>query len=114
MQKKLSPSPYVRDALGVFGAQVKFHRIERHLTQAQVGVRAGVSRYTVAQVEQGSPNITMGSAFAVAEAAGYPLFSSSGPQEVGRFVDQLRKTVALMPSRVRPPTTRVKESDLDF
>jgi transcriptional regulator with XRE-family HTH domain len=55
-----------------FGAQVRFRRRAREMTQAQLAERAGVSRATIARIETGEANPDLDTMSKIARGLGVP------------------------------------------
>ena len=91
----------MRRALGRAGADISTWRKLRGLTQAQVADRAGVSRGTLARLENGDEGVTAGNVFRILRALGLldALTTALDPYETD--VGRLRSDQQL-PQRVRP------------
>ena len=57
---KHSLLPRLTKILEGLGEDIKLARLRRRLSAAQVAERAGISRSTLWQIEQGRPNVSMG------------------------------------------------------
>ncbi|MCI6479276.1 MAG: helix-turn-helix transcriptional regulator [Candidatus Treponema excrementipullorum] len=62
--------PKTQSILATMGEQIKLARLRRKLSSELVSERAGISRATLWQIEQGSPSVTMGSYAAVLNSLG--------------------------------------------
>ncbi|WP_256003452.1 helix-turn-helix domain-containing protein [Pedobacter deserti] len=60
--------PKHKKILEVVGENIKLARKRRELTIMQISERAGLNRNTVASIEKGSPNVSMGAYFNVLRA----------------------------------------------
>lgn len=59
MARTMTPSPSERDAVRVFLARLKDHRLSRNWTQAEAAARAGLSKAGYQNLETGYGNITL-------------------------------------------------------
>ena len=101
--------PEVRVALRVLGRSIVEGRHRQRWTQADLAERVGVSRRTIANIEAGSPSVSVGSVLEAAALAGVPLLG--GNDESRRALAEAGVRQALLPSRV----DRVRgEVDDDF
>ena len=57
---KYSMQPHLVVILERLGEDIKLARLRRKLSTAQVSERAGISLYSLWQVEKGSPSVSMG------------------------------------------------------
>lgn len=76
-------------------------RTERQIPMRVLAQRAGLDPRVVSAVERGDPSVSIGNAFAVARAAGVPLFGVENPEQLRRYSSAI---VALLPVRVRKPS----------
>lgn len=67
---KAAPTPAVRRALLLLGADLTAARLRRRLPAALVAERAGISRQTVAKIERGDAGVAIGAVAAVLLALG--------------------------------------------
>ncbi|MCM1338202.1 MAG: helix-turn-helix domain-containing protein [Muribaculaceae bacterium] len=58
------------DFLREFGIRVKFYRIKKGLTQAQVGEFVDISEHRISQIENGKCNLTLKTVNKLADALG--------------------------------------------
>ncbi len=58
--RTINPIPRLDKMLGELGENIRLARLRRRLTAEQVSERAGISRTTLWQIENGSPSVTMG------------------------------------------------------
>lgn len=93
--------PYAREAAELMGANVRQARINQRLTAEQLGNRAGCSRYTISQIENGSPSVAFGNVLNVCAALGIQLFVPDR-RELARLSRAQLEVVRLIPSRVMP------------
>lgn len=103
-RKRISPSRQVSDALQVLGNQVRIARTERQIPMSVLAHRVGLDPRVVSAVERGDPSVSIGNAFAVACAAGVPLFGGETPEQLTQIKRHSSMVVALLPSRVRKPS----------
>ncbi len=54
-------SPSIRKILSELGENIKLARLRRKLASIQVAERAGISRFTLWQIEKGSNSVSIGS-----------------------------------------------------
>ncbi len=62
--------PQTAKKLCTTGEQIRLARLRRHLTAQDVATRAGIGRSTVAEIEKGSPSVSMGMYLAVLNVLG--------------------------------------------
>ena len=94
-------SPYALVAAQLLGAEIAVARRERGLPVKELAERLGVHRETVARVERGDPSVSLGTAFEAAALVGVPLFEED-PASLSADLDRARRSLALLPKRVRP------------
>lgn len=93
--------PYAREAAELLGANVRRQRASLGWTQADLGDRAGCTRYTVAAIEEGSPSVSLGNVFNVCAALRLPLFTPD-LTELARLNRVSQDLVTLLPARIDP------------
>lgn len=101
-------SPQAVEAARLLGEQVRLARRSRRWTQADLAGRAGVTADTLRKVENGDLSVSLGTAFEVAALVGVPLFHD----EAGRLtldLDRTQARSALLPKRIRPRPSEVKD-----
>jgi transcriptional regulator with XRE-family HTH domain len=101
------------DAATVLGQQIKAARIERGWTARELAARIGVDRRTVAAIEAGDPATSMGNVLNAADILAVPLFGADDRAGLARLRREGRERLALLPSRVDMPRTKVEPDD-DF
>ena len=69
-RKTTTIMPKTRGILEQMGKQIKMARLRRQLSSVLVAERAGISRATLCNIEQGSPSVAIGSYAAVLHALG--------------------------------------------
>lgn len=108
-KRSVAVSRASRDALAILGSQVKQARLERSWTQSDLAARLGVDARTLSAVEDGSPNVAIGTAFNAAFTVGVNLFGLEG-DELALARRRGEETLALLPKQVRP-TRAVRTQD---
>lgn len=108
MRGNTTYTPQTLDAAAVLGLEIARARRARRMTAVELAERAGVSRLTVHAAETGRPTVAIGTVFELATLVGVPLFGANGAG-MRDLVDRGRDRLALMPSRVRQPTTPVDD-----
>ena len=101
------------DALGVLSNQIKLGRHARGWSIADLAARLGVNARTVANIESGSPTVSIGTVFNAAFLVGVDLFGLAGP-ELARARRAGEETLALLPARVRKPAVKGSADDFAF
>jgi transcriptional regulator with XRE-family HTH domain len=96
------------DAAQVLGLEIARARRERRLPIAELAERAGVSRITVRAVENGTPTVAVGTVFELATILGIDLFGADRSQ-LPELLARGRDRLALLPARVREPSTPVDD-----
>ena len=89
------------DAARILGVQVRVARHIRRWTAKELGEKSGVSERTVLQVENGSPNVSLGNAFNVAAVIGVPLFDIVDRETLARVRVSMEAALTLIPSNTR-------------
>ncbi|NLE97925.1 MAG: helix-turn-helix transcriptional regulator [Propionibacterium sp.] len=100
-RQKIDTKPVATDALELMGHNVRTARINQRLTAQGLADRVHVSRRTISNIENGSPNTSIGTVFNVCAALGIPLFYNT-PEELLLASRGAATRVALMPARVMP------------
>jgi transcriptional regulator with XRE-family HTH domain len=100
-KQRVATSRASRDALRLLGLQIKQARVERAWTQSELAGRIGVDRRTLSSVENGSPNVAIGTVFNTAFTVGLNLFGLEG-DELALARRRGEETLALLPRIVRP------------
>ena len=101
-------SRYAKQALGIFGAQIRVLRLEQGISAEVLAERAGVSRGLVHRVETGDPGVSMGAAFELAAVLGLPLFEDE-PSRLGPALKRTETTLKLLPKAARRPRKAVND-----
>lgn len=100
MKQQHPYSHHTRDALTLFGLQIRERRIAHRMTMAELAERVGVSRGLIQRLEKGEPGTSIGVAFEAARIVGIPLFE---PERAG-VAEQVKRSahiLSLMPRSVR-------------
>ena len=105
--ESLSLSSSTVSVLVTLGAMIRAGRLDRGMSQAELGQRLGVSRHTVIALEKGEPRVGVGTVFEAATIVGIPLLASND-----RELDKLATTVANLTS-ILPERSRRKKVALD-
>jgi transcriptional regulator with XRE-family HTH domain len=101
------------DAAAVLGHQIRTARIARGLTAEELAGTAGITRKTLAAIEQGSAASSIGNVLNVATIVGVPLFGVDDPSELIALRRRGEERLALLPARVDRPRERDADG-LDF
>ncbi len=108
MRKKSLPlSSSTLSVLKTLGAMIRVARLERGMSQAELGRRLGVSRHTVIALEKGDPKVGVGTVFEATSIVDIPLLA-----EDQRALHRLATTVANLASLL-PERGRRKQVALD-
>jgi transcriptional regulator with XRE-family HTH domain len=89
-----------RGVCAALGSEIARARRERRWSQAELAQRVGVALGTIRAVEKGAPSVTLGVAVEAATVLGIDLLG--GPAAAAARVADNRRTLALLPQRVRP------------
>ena len=92
-------SAQARIALQLLGNMITIERKERLMSQANLGERLGVSRYTVMALEKGDPKVASGTLFEAAAIVGIPLLADN-PQALAQLATSITQITRLLPQRV--------------
>lgn len=101
-------SPQTRDAIRVLGLEIARARRARRWTIPDLAERAGVSHVTVSSVEKGAGTVAIGTVFEIATILGIDIFGA--PSQLPDLVTRGRERLALLPARVRAPSTPVDDN----
>lgn len=110
MVKDSNIRPYARQAVSTLGLLVRSARAARGWSQAHLGAACSIDRRTVASIEAGRPEVSIGTAFNVASVLNIQLFDAD-EAEMKRLHHQRGEMVSLLPRRVDAPR---KEANDDF
>ncbi|MBA3744953.1 helix-turn-helix transcriptional regulator [Sporichthya sp.] len=110
---RVSPRRGAADAAAVLGQQIKAARVARPWTATELAARIGVDRRTVAAIEAGDPAVSIGNVFNAADVLGIALFGTEDRAELARLRREGRDRLALLPTRVSKPRSKIEPDD-DF
>ena len=85
-------------ALNTLGAMIKAARLERGMSQAELGERLGISRHTVIALEQGAPKVSVGTVFEAAHIVGIPLLAND-QREFNKLATLVASLTSILPER---------------
>ncbi|MFA7670143.1 MAG: helix-turn-helix transcriptional regulator [Burkholderiaceae bacterium] len=94
------------DAIQVFALQIQLARKQRRWSESELAERAGTTRPTIRQIEQGNPATSLGLYFEVATLLGIPLFSGDERQLIATK-NSLAYQLSLLPKRIDKPRGEV-------
>ena len=100
-------------AARVLGQQIRMARAARGMTAEHLAGSAGITRKTLAAIENGSGASSIGNVFNVATIVGVPLFGADDPSELLAMRRRGEERLALLPTRVDQPRAR-DDDGLDF
>lgn len=101
MKRTRSYSRVTRQALSILGKLIKAGRLERKLTAADLSERAGITRKTLRNIENGEAGSEIGIVFEVAALVGVRLFDFD-ERALAMHNAHLDEKLTLMPKSVRP------------
>lgn len=110
MKRTRSYSRVTREALSILGKLIKAGRVERKLTAADLSERAGITRKTLRNIENGEAGSEIGIVFEVAALVGVRLFDFD-ERALAMHNARLDEKLTLLPKSVRPAK---QEVDDDF
>ncbi len=85
-------------ALNTLGAMIKAARLERGMSQAELGERLGISRHTVIALEKGAPKVSVGTVFEAAHIVGIPLLAND-QREFNKLATLVASLTSILPER---------------
>ncbi|MDR5876285.1 helix-turn-helix transcriptional regulator [Vreelandella gomseomensis] len=110
MKRARSYSRVTKQALSIFGKLIKAGRLERKLTATELAERAGITRKTLRNIENGEAGSEIGTVFEVAALVGVRLFDAD-ERTLAVHSAHLEEKLTLLPKSVRPSK---QEVDDDF
>jgi len=110
MKRARSYSRVTKQALSILGKLIKAGRLERKLTATELAERAGITRKTLRNIENGEAGSEIGTVFEVAALVGVRLFDVDD-QTLAVHRAHLEEKLTLLPKSVRPGK---QEVDDDF
>ncbi len=108
MKRIRSYSRVTTEALSLFGKLIKTTRLDRRQTSEEVAERAGISRTTLRNIENGSAGTEIGAAFEVAALLGIRLFDLD-PSSLVLHTARLDEKLTLLPRVARAPNTEIDD-----
>jgi transcriptional regulator with XRE-family HTH domain len=108
MPRPRTYSPHTLRATRLLGAQIRQARRERRWSTRELAERAGITRPTLHNIEEGEPTVGLGIAFECAALLGVPLFRED-PARMSIDADLTRARLAVLPQRVRRPAREVND-----
>ena len=112
-RRRIAVSRAAGDALVVLGTQIRIARQTRGWSLSDTASRLGIDRRTMTSIEAGAPGVGVGTVFNAAYLVGVDLFGLNG-DELAAARRRGQDTLALLPAKVRTPTTRDSDDDFDF
>lgn len=108
MKESVVILPKGKKILHTLGENLKLARLRRKLTAEQVAERAGISRFTLWQIEKGAATVAMGAYFQVLFVLGLEqdFLKLAGDDELGRKLQD-----AGLITKQRAPKTKLSERD---
>ncbi|MEE4376637.1 MAG: helix-turn-helix transcriptional regulator [Candidatus Competibacteraceae bacterium] len=103
MAKPRTFSKYAQEAAVLMGKQIKLGRKQRQWTEKNLAERAGISRATLQQIENGEMSCAIGLVFEVATLVGVNLFDQD-KLPLATHIEQTRDKIALLPQRIKTKT----------
>lgn len=103
---KRNYSNHTLKATKLFAAQIKLARKKHHWSETELAERAGISRPTVRNIEQGNPATELGLYFEVATLLGVTLFHEDS-SKLTAIQKDLDLQLALLPKRIDSDTSEV-------
>lgn len=110
MKRARSYSRVTKQALSLFGKLIKAGRLERKMTATELAERAGITRRTLRNIENGEAGSEIGTVFEVATLVGVRLFDVD-ERTLAIHNAHLEDKLTLLPKSVRPSK---QEVDDDF
>lgn len=90
------------------GKMVKTGRLERGMTSTELSERAGITRKTLRNIENGEPGTEVGIVFEVAVLVGVRLFDME-ERALAAHSARLDEKLTLLPKRARPSELEVDD-----
>lgn len=110
MKRARSYSRVTKQALSLFGKLIKAGRLKRKMTATELAERAGITRRTLRNIENGEAGSEIGTVFEVATLVGVRLFDVD-ERTLAIHNAHLEDKLTLLPKSVRPSK---QEVDDDF
>jgi len=105
-KNKIFLLPKTKRLLDTLGEQIKLARLRRKYSAEQVAERANISRYTVWQIEKGSPAVSMGAYVQVLFVLGLEsdIAKVASEDPLGRKIQDAGLSVAARAPKRKPKT----------
>lgn len=110
MKRARTYSRITKQALSILGKLIRVGRLERKLTATELAERAGITRKTLRNIENGEAGSEIGTVFEVAALVGVRLFDFDD-RTLGMHNARLEEKLTLLPKSVRH---KRQEVDDDF
>lgn len=110
MKRARTYSRITKQALSILGKLIRVGRLERKLTATELAERAGITRKTLRNIENGEAGSEIGTVFEVAALVGVRLFDFDD-RTLGMHNAHLEEKLTLLPKSVRH---KRQEVDDDF
>lgn len=98
--KKIITSSLTQKRIEIMGNMIKLARLEKKISQKELGERIGVSRPTISAIEKGQENVAIGSVFEAAYIVGLPLMADDSLQ-IESSSQAIAKMLKILPTRGR-------------
>lgn len=108
MKRIRSYSRVTTEALSLFGKLIRTTRLERGRTSEELAERAGISRTTLRNIENGEPGTEIGAVFEVATLLGIRLFDLD-QTGLTLHAARLEEKLTLLPKAARPASPEVDD-----
>lgn len=101
--KNRAYSSYSLEAAELLGKLIRQARIEQRIKSQALADRIGVSRGLIQRIERGDTGCAIGVVLEAAMVVGIRLFDAE-PNDLSRRMGDTRRTLTLLPKKVRSPT----------
>ena len=108
MAKNRTYSKTTVEAVKLLGRLIRLGRQERQWTKVELTERAGISRVTLDNIENGDPGSSIGLAFEVATLVGVKLFDAD-KDDLKRALRAADERIALLPQRTHSRNRQIKD-----
>ena len=105
--KSIITSSSTKKHIENIGELIKLARLEKKISQKELGERIGVSRPTISAIEKGQANVAIGSVLEAAYVVGLSLMDDD-PEKIESSSQAIAKMLKILPSRGRG-----KKAELD-
>lgn len=100
MKNSIVVSVQTKLRLEILGKMIKAARLERKLSQTDLGDRIGVTRTTVAAIEKGKSNVAIGTVFEAANVVGLPLMGETDdPKQLTHLSQSVANILKILPAK---------------